>query len=381
MSTNPLKADLNRANQIKSDNGDLKQSITLFDIDYAMITYLEDTVLPELDDNGKVLKIPVIYGNSERWKGARRDGIFRDNKGKIQLPLLMIRRTSITKDETMAMPNRHVSYQGVTKYSKDNRYDRFNLLGKSVTPKYEIYKITMPDYVEVNYDCMCWTSYTEQLNQVIEQLNFASTYWGDKEKFKFRTSVGEFNVVNEVGEGTERINRVEFSLNVKAYLLPEKFDGENTIKKSMSTKRVVVATETDVTANGRLEGLLTTPSPYYDNKDLIDFLSLNNNKSKTIINGDIDTNYVGKVGKQTITFSGIKLIKAPPQLSSVVSGGITIGAETYDVKVYINGVRYYQTSHFTVSLGLYIHFDPTLLGFSISNADEIVITGKFIEII
>ena len=381
MSTNPLKPDLNRANQIKSNNGDLKQSITLFDIDYAMITYLEDTVLPELDDNGKVLKIPVIYGNSERWKGARRDGIFRDNKGKIQLPLLMIRRTSITKDETMAMPNRHISYQGVTKYSKDNRYDRFNLLGKSVTPKYEIYKITMPDYVEVNYDCMCWTSYTEQLNQVIEQLNFASTYWGDKEKFKFRTSVGEFNVVNEVGEGTERINRVEFSLNVKAYLLPEKFDGENTIKKSMSTKRVVVATETDVTANGRLEGLLTTPSPYYDNKDLIDFLSLNNSKSKKIISGDINTEYPGKVGKQTITFAGIKLIKTPPQLTSVVSGGITIVDETYDVKVYINGVRYYQTSHFTVSLGLYIHFDSTLLGFNISNGDEIVITGKFIDIV
>ena len=69
-------------------------------------------------------------------------------------------------------------------------------------------------------------------------------------------------------------NRIEFSLSVKAYLLPEKFDGESPIKKSLSTKRVVIATETDVTSNGRLEGMLTTPSPYYDNKDLIDFLSL-----------------------------------------------------------------------------------------------------------
>jgi hypothetical protein len=381
MSTNPLKADLNRANQIKAAPGDVKQSVTLFDIDYAMITYLEDTVLPQLDDNGKVLKIPVIYGNSERWKGARRDGIFRDNKGKVQLPLLMIRRTSISKDESMPMLKRHVSYQGVTKYSKDNRYDRFNLLGKSVTPKYEIYKIQMPEYVEVNYECMGWTSYTEQLNMVVESLNYASTYWGDKDRFKFRTEVSDYNIVNEVGEGTERINRVEFNLIVKAYLLPEKFDGETPIKKYMSTKRVVVATETDVTANGRLEGLLTTPSPYYDNKDLIDFLSLNNSKSKKIISGDINTEYPGKVGKQTITFSGIKLIKTPPQLTSVVSGGITIVDETYDVKVYINGVRYYQTSHFTVSLGLYIHFDSTLLGFNISNGDEIVITGKFIEIL
>lgn len=371
MSTNPLRPDLNRANEIKSTKGDLKQSISLFDIDYAMMTYLEDTVLPNINDNGKALKIPVIYGNAERWKGARRDGIFRDNKGKIQLPLLMIRRTSITKDETMAMPNRHVSYQGVTKYSKDNRYDRFNLLGKSVNPKYEIYKITMPDYVEVNYDCMCWTSYTEQLNQVIEQLNFASSYWGDKEKFKFRTSVGEFNVVNEVGEGTERINRVEFSLNVKAYLLPEKFDGESPIKKFMSTKRVVVATETDVTGNGRLEGMLTTPSPYYDNKDLIDFLSLNNSKSENPISNN------------TIQFTEIKAIKAPPVLVSVISGGLNVGGDSYDIKVYINGVRYYPTTHFGFTItgtSLTINFLPDNLGFNVTPTDEIAITGKFIDL-
>ena len=373
MSTNPLRPDLNRANEIKSTKGDLKQSITLFDVDYAMMTYLEDTVLPNVNDNGKALKIPVIYGNAERWKGARRDGVFRDNKGKIQLPLMMLRRTSITKDETMQMPNRHLSYQGITKWSKDNRYDRFTALGGNVKPKYEIYKITMPEYVEVNYDCMCWTSYTEQLNQVIEQLNFASSYWGDKEKFKFRTSVSDFNVVNEVGEGTERINRVEFSLNVKAYLLPEKFDGESPIKKFMSTKRVVVATETDVTANGRLEGMLTTPSPYYDNKDLIDFLSLNNSKSQ---NPSINN---------TITFTGIKLIQAPPQLASVVTSGLFIVDVIYDIKVYINGVRYYQYDHFTCSYAnssLTIDFNTGLFGSDpVDSGDEIVITGKFIEIV
>ena len=174
MSTNPLRPDLNRANEIKSEKGDVKKSVGLFDIDYAMMTYLEDTALPKLDYNGKSVSIPVIYGNSERWKGARRDGIYRDNKGKIQLPLMMIRRTSIAKDETMPMLNRHVSYSGVTKYSKDNRYDRFTLLGSNVKPKYEIYNITMPEYVELNYECMVWTNFTEQLNSVIEQLNYAS---------------------------------------------------------------------------------------------------------------------------------------------------------------------------------------------------------------
>ena len=372
MSTNPLKETLNRGNQIKSTKADIKQSISLFDIDYAMISYLEDTVLPTLDDNGKSLKIPVIYGNSERWKGARRDGIFRDTNGKIQLPLMMIRRTSISKDESMPMNNRHISYAAVTKYSKDNRYDRFTLLGSAVKPKYEIYKIQMPEYIELNYDCMVWTSYTEHLNSVIEQLQYSGTYWGDKDKFKFRTTLGEFNVVNEVGEGTERINRIEFSLTVKAYLLPEKFDGENTTKKSISTKRVIIATETDVTANGRLEGLLTTPSPYYDNKDLIDFLSLNNSKVQNIVSNN------------TITFTGLKLIQAPAQLASVVTSGLNIGGNIYDIKLYINGVRYYDVTHFTAvvsSNSLVITFLPANLGFSVTSIYEITITGKFIDIV
>ena len=42
---NPLKKDLNRANQIKSEKGNIKKSVTLFDIDYAMMSYLEDVAL------------------------------------------------------------------------------------------------------------------------------------------------------------------------------------------------------------------------------------------------------------------------------------------------------------------------------------------------
>ena len=371
MSTNPLRPDLNRANEIKSEKGDVKKSVGLFDIDYAMMTYLEDTALPKLDYNGKSVSIPVIYGNSERWKGARRDGIYRDNKGKIQLPLMMIRRTSIAKDETMPMLNRHISYPTITKYSKNNRYDRFTALGGNTQPKYELFNIVMPEYVEVNYECMAWTDYTEQLNSVIEQLNFASTYWGDKDKFKFRTQVSDYNVINEVGEGTQRINRVEFTLNVKAYLLPEKFDGELTTKKSISTKRVVMSTEVDVTANGRLEGMLTTPSPYYDNKDLIDFLSINNSKAQN------------PTSNNTITFTGIKLIEAPAQLQSVISAGLSVNSLTYDIKVYINGVRYYQTTHFTctgTSNTLTINFISANLGFNVTSTDEIIITGKFITL-
>jgi hypothetical protein len=368
-----IRPDLNRANQTKYEKGDVRQSVTLFDIDYAMMTYLEDVILPDLEDgDGSTVRIPVIYGNSERWNGARKEGIYRDIKGQIQLPIMMLRRSSISKDDTMPLINRHLSYPTVTKFNKNNRYDRFSILN-GTKPSYELYDIAMANYVDISYECMCWTSYTEHLNKVIEQIEHSTQYWGDKDKFKFRTLINDYNITNEVGENSERVNRLEFTLNVKAYILPEKIDGENLVKKSFSTKRVVVSTETDITSgNGRLEGLLTTPSPYYDNKDLIDFLSLNNSK----VQNPTTTN--------TITFTNVKLIKTPTTLSSLVTSGITIADNSYDVKVYINGVRYYFTTHFTVSISLStvtINFNSTNLGFSVSSGDQITITGKFIDIV
>ncbi len=141
----------------------------------------------------------------------------------------------------------------------------------------------------------------------------------------------------------------------------------------MSTKRLVVTTETDVTSgNGRLEGFLTTPSPYYDNKDLIDFLSINNTKSQN------------PVTNNTITFSNIRCIKTPPTLISIVSSGITIGNDTYDIKLYINSTRYYHNDHFSVSItsnSITINFVNGLFpNGPVDSGDEITISGKFIDV-
>lgn len=371
MAKNPIRPELNRANQIKSEKSDVKHSVSLFDIDYAMMSYLEDVALPTLTEgDGNLIKIPVIYGNSERWNGARREGIFRDIKGKIQLPLMMIRRTTVSKDESMPMLNNHVTYQTVTKWNKNNRYDRFTLLGNT-KPSYELYNVTMPEYVEINYDCMAWTSFTEHLNSIIEALTFTTDYWGDKKKFKFRTTIEDYTVINEVGEGTERINRVEFTLNVKAYLLPEKFDGENTTKKSFSTKKVVTSTEVDITSgNGRLEGLLTTPSPYYDNKDVIDWLDLNNSKILTAVSQNV------------FSTTGLRFIPIPSVLTNTMSNNDIL-------RVYVNGLRLYeQAGAYTISpdprtagTSLTITFDPSVIGYNVETTNyEVAIIGKFVHV-
>jgi len=117
--------------------------------------------------------------------------------------------------------------------------------------------------------------------------------------------------------------------------------------------------------------MLTTPSPYYDNKDLIDFLSINNSKTQNPVLND------------TITFTGIKAIKTPSQLTSVVTSGMTYGSDVYDIKLYINGVRVLQSTKFTVVISatsIVVTFLPVGIGYNVISTDEIAITGKFIDV-
>jgi hypothetical protein len=373
MAVDPLRQP-DRILQKASNRGDIHQSIKLIDVDSAIMKYLQDVALPKLSDNGAEITIPVLYGNAERWNGARRDGVYRDLKGKIQLPMMMLKRTGVAKNAAIPMLNRQVSYATIKKYSKDNRYDRFSLMGGQQTPKYELYNIIMPDYVEITYDCMAWTSFTEQLNTVIESMTFASDeYWGDKTKFKFNTIASNFDVITDVTTGAERVNRVQFSLTVKAYLLPEKFDGQPTTKKSYSVVRIVTE-EIDITSGeSRLEEILSSPSPYYDNKDLVDFLSLNNTTTQNPVVID------------TITFVNTKPIAIPSVLSSSISSTMTLNGVGYDIKLYINGVRYFQGTHFTAAytLGsntLVITFLPAGLGFDVQTTDNVTITGRFLKL-
>jgi hypothetical protein len=367
----PLR-NQNRQAQTKSVTGDIRPSVTLYDIDSAIISYLELVVLPTLEMDGHAVKIPVVYGNSERWNAVRKEGIYRDEKGRINLPMVMIRRSTVAKNDAMPVLNRHVSYTSVTKWSKTNKYDRMVALNPGLKPKVDIYKITIPDYVEITYECIAWTNYIDQLNEIVESLTFASDeYWGDKNKFKFITTVDNYNITNELEKGNERVNRVEFSLNVKAYLLPEKFYGSTTTQKARNAAKIVTG-EIDGTG-GRIEQALITPSSYYDNKDLIDFLNLNNTKSGL------------PLSVNTITFTAVKLVAIPTLLTSSVTPTMTSAGINYDVRVYINGVRYLQSNNFTVtysqnSFTLTIDFNPTNLGFSVGLSDEVAIIGRFIEL-
>jgi len=91
------KAVQNRANDIPLGNTP-SIAVTLFTIDNAILSYMNSRIKPIVTQNGNEIKVPVIYGDPERWKSAQRDGVMRDSIGKIQLPrnlLLILPLTSI----------------------------------------------------------------------------------------------------------------------------------------------------------------------------------------------------------------------------------------------------------------------------------------------
>ena len=242
----PNKSTINRAEQtsIRSEKGNarvvIKKGATgrnasrgfqigLKDIDTAIIGHMNNIMKPRVKEANEMIKVPVLYGNEERWKSVRGRGTLRDSNGAIILPVIVIKRTSLAFDENkplsfdMDVQGKFISViRSSTGWSKNNRYSRFNVLtGKK--PTQEFIKIGMPDFVTCEYTIVMMTAYMEQMNDLntlmIEHLE---TYWGDQTSYRFLTGLGG-GISNEeqMESQGERLIRNEFSMTVKGYMIPE----------------------------------------------------------------------------------------------------------------------------------------------------------------
>ena len=246
---NPNKAaDLNRGEQTSFRDDTVKPfSLGFKEIDEALFYYMENIIKPTVQQNGVVQNVPVIYGSPEKWKQIQKDGYYRDRKGKIMLPLITFKRNSIEKNRSLAnkldsnFPN---NINVFTKsYSKNNAYDNFNILNNKI-PQKEYYAVVVPDYVTITYDFIISTYYIEQLNKLIEAFNYASdSYWGDPEKFKFRSRIDSFATPVELVQGGERTVKATFSLKLHGYVVPLTTQKDLSSIKKFNNKTTVVIEE------------------------------------------------------------------------------------------------------------------------------------------
>tara|TARA_B100001564_G_scaffold205876_1_gene173205 strand:- start:747 stop:2285 length:1539 start_codon:yes stop_codon:yes gene_type:complete len=226
-------------------------SVGLMDIDGAIMFYFNNVIKPVVQENDESVKVPIMYSNPERWNTIQKNGYLLDNKKQLILPLIVFKRTSIEKDESLGVDKLNpedpkLFYTFQKKYSKENRYDNF-AVQQGLNKTKELYTVAVPDYVSVTYEFIVWTSYTEQMNKIIEKIIFSEgAYWGEDGKFKFRTSIDSYTDASELSVNSERIIKTNFTVTLKGYLIPEEFNNIVTTQKHLTPKRILIGDDVSV---------------------------------------------------------------------------------------------------------------------------------------
>jgi len=366
--------------------GDIK--IGLYDIDDTIKYYFDEVIRPRVTDFDEDVQVPVMYGSPERWVSAQRGQYYRDQKGKIMVPLIMYRRTSVGKDTTLNFSkidanNPKLFYTFEKKYSPQNRYDNFSAL-QGVIPTRERYSVVVPDYVTIQYEGVIWTDYIEQMNDLIEAINYSQgSYWGDPERFKFRTSIAEFSDATEVPTDGDRIVKTTFNMELHGYIIPDSLNKElamtnpntqleNTVGQilfdegdDITSEEVLSGTET---STGGSNANFVTSTPGATVEETLDmalvFQYLDKRFSKLANNTAMTTN--------TATFLTSSLAIAP--------SGFELNPTTNnDFLIFVNGA-YVRPGLYSVAEdggNTIFTFTTSSLGYGLESDDEIIAYGKF----
>lgn len=380
----PVPTNKRRENQRSLKGDDVKQlSVGLKDVDEAIFYYFNNVIKPSVTQNSTKINVPVLYGSPERWAAMQKDGYYRDNNGKIQTPLIMIKRDSVDKDRTLGnkMDANNPIHFGVfeKKYSKKNFYDNFSALNNREAVR-EFYGVIIPDYINLVYSCTIFTEYVEQMNKIVESINFASdSYWGDPERFKFRASIDNYTTVTELVQGGDRTVKTTFQIKMAGYIVsdaintsvanPNKFFSKAALNFGIET-----AGSTEVLNLKASTPTSQAPTRFFDTAFTGATPSATTTGGGGMTAAEIafvglnTTSLADTISDPTAVFTG-KTIASPPNGFPAISES--------DFQVYINGVAIPTVNRSTQQSGSNIVVTFNNLGFTLDSTDQILLAGKY----
>lgn len=373
----PVPNSKKRENQRTVKGDDTKRfTVGLRDIDETIIYYFNNVIKPSVIQNGSKINVPILYGSPERWKSVQKDGFYRDKNGKIQAPLIMFRRDSVDKNRSLGNkvdPTNPMNV-GIFKkqFSKKNVYDRFSLITNR-NPIDEYYGIIVPEYVTLTYSCMIFTDYIEQMNKIVEAINYASDgYWGDPERFSFRAKIDSYTTTTELAQGQDRAAKTNFTLIMNGHVVPDSINaqlaGMNKYysKSSVTFGLEVAGTLEELSAKSRTAEA-DNDYRFFDQGTLgvqrfgmtteqINYVNLNN------------TFFADFVSPNTAIFNNKTIVQSP--------AGFGSGQERFSL--YINGqfipANFYSVNQVGTNVSAVVSTGQT--EYTLDSGDEVVITGK-----
>jgi len=359
---------------VKRDGKFKDFSSALYDIDYAVKWHLENKIQPTVTEENAVITVPILFAAGEKWSAVQKHGYLRDNQGKLLTPLIMIKRNSVSnRDDLQDLHVLESADARITfkrSYTKENRYDRFNLSRGQLIGEY--YSVDVPKFVQIEYELLIWTNNSIQINEVVEQLMwFNGKAFGDSHKFITHIEPPSFEAVNSTGE--DRIVRATMGMRTKAHILNVHGPNAPGMFKIIPVNKFVIAQEVDsvidVGAISSPQALISFAIPAAggaSNKSstasitaALTYINTNKQLSATVVNST------------TATFTS-GWISAPSSLPATNIDNFIL---------YANGILLEKTAiiSFTQSSNVTtLVIDPAALGFSFDNDDEIIAIGKFL---
>tara|TARA_R110000744_G_scaffold110017_2_gene207635 strand:+ start:2044 stop:2910 length:867 start_codon:yes stop_codon:yes gene_type:complete len=243
-----------RDTQIRRDEDTVKGiSITLYDVDFAIKRYIEQTIKPVVIENGRSIPVPVQYGSPEKWTSMQKLAALRDGKSKANFPLIIYTRKSVAKNSDLpklrVLPGRENQMMDhfVNRYTEFNKYDKFSQL-QNIQPRFERYSMVVPNFVDISYELQLYCDYIEQINDINEMfLDHEGTAWGIEYKFMTRQDGMDLNTT--VPSDGDRVNTSTISLNVKAGLISKDVGMQPTTGKNITSYNIKFGTRTVNTIN------------------------------------------------------------------------------------------------------------------------------------
>jgi hypothetical protein len=101
-SARPTYVGPNRGNDVSTKGDRAKDvSVSIMDIDTAIIKYIEDKIKPSAIQDGNRIQVPVLYGFPERWASIQEKGYLREYSGRFIAPAIIIKRDSMEANRTL----------------------------------------------------------------------------------------------------------------------------------------------------------------------------------------------------------------------------------------------------------------------------------------
>jgi hypothetical protein len=344
--------------------------------------YFKNVIKPIVSQDGNLISVPVMYGSPERWQSVQADGYYRDTNGRAIFPLIVFKRSGIEKNRNLGNKidgNLASLFQVFeTRYNQRNQYDNFSVLTNRI-PSKQYYVSVVPDYVTVTYDVVILTNFVEQNNKLIEAIEYASdSYWGDANRWQFRTSLDSFGVTNIINSGEDRISSTTVSLKVNGYLIADSINQHlSDTNMHYSPAQLKFTFET---VEGDLDTLVTAQAPKTAMGATSFADSYNTNLTNVTIGTGGDaviylgvslTEYASTITSNTATFNA-SFLTAPAPLPATSVSNFTF---------FVNGqlVDSNSITSFVDNGGgtCTLTVNTTNLQYSFETDDQIIAVGKF----